>query len=246
MNSPARTRFPGVRDIDTSSSTVSSQHLVDGTKSPRPAIDPERLSYHLLRPREAGPADVPVLGVAYECWRSVWKEFLLERDKAGYLPSDDFTRQDEIGVLFHGWECIGMTFHRRVDLSNAIYADDSCFRVWPRSVLDAACAAGKRLFIVGNLTVPPRWRNAQNISVKRVVGALAIERYLKSDADTLVATMRNDRNMNKGAFELGFELIHEGVMLHGCPCDLVAFYRGKSRRLPLNEANEAVVRSLCP
>lgn len=246
MNNVARTTFSGMHDIATSSPDTTSLHRVDATEAPRPVIDPGQLSYHLLRPREVGPADVPIIGVAYECWSSVWKGLLLERDRTDYLPSDDFTRQDEVGALFHGWECIGTMFYRWIDLSNAIYADDSYFRVWPRSAIDAACTAGKRLCIASNLAVSPRWRNAQNISVKRVLLALEIEHFLKSDADTLVGTVRNDRNMNKLGFELGFELLHEGATLHGSPCDLVAFFRGQSRRLPLNDAHEAVIRSLCP
>jgi hypothetical protein len=245
MTSVARLRATDAY-TSSASSPPPALRLVGGAQAPRPVLDPAQLTYHLLRPREAGPADLPLLGLAYECWGSVWREHFLERDNTDYLPSDDFTRQDEIGALFHGWECVGMTFYRWVDLTNPIYADDSYFRVWPRSALETACASGKRLCIGSNLTVSPRWRNAKNVSAKRVLLALAVERFLRADADTMVGKMRNDRNMNELGFELGFERIERDVLLHGGPCDLVAFYRGKSRRGTLDPANEDVIRGLLP
>jgi hypothetical protein len=211
----------------------------------RAVVRPEALSYRLLTPRHAGPMDLPLLGAAYECWSSVWKEHLLERDKVEYLPSDDFTRQDEIGVLFHGWECVGMTFYRWVDLTNPVYADDSYFRVWPRAAIEAACSAGPRLCIGSNLTLAPRWRKAIGCSVKQLLLALAIERFLRSDSDAMVGQMRNDRGMNKVGIQLGFGLLQERVLLHGGPCDLVAFYQ-QSRRQPLDAATEAIIAALSP
>src|SRR5580704_5737435 len=45
---------------------------------PRAVIRPEALSYHLLRPRSTGPADVPLVGEAYRCWSEVWTETFRE------------------------------------------------------------------------------------------------------------------------------------------------------------------------
>src|SRR5580704_8535273 len=64
----------------------------------RNIVDTERLSYHLLRPQQSGPADLPLLGLAYRCWSEIWTQTLAELDGITRLPSDDFTRQDEIGA----------------------------------------------------------------------------------------------------------------------------------------------------
>jgi hypothetical protein len=217
-----------------------------GESDARGVIRPDALSYHRLKPDGAGPADIPLLGAAYECWSAVWKEHLYERDKLEYLPSDEFTRQDEIGVLFHEWECVGMTFYRWVDLTNPVFADDSYFRVWPAAALKAACARGPRLCIGSNLTVAPRWRRAIGCSVKQLLLALAIERFRRSGADAMVGKMRNDRGMNKVGLQLGFERLEEGVFLHGGPCDLVAFYRQSSQRPMLDATTEGVITALRP
>ncbi len=40
---------------------------------PRLVIQPEAIKYHLLRPREAGPADLALFREAYGCWSEVWR-----------------------------------------------------------------------------------------------------------------------------------------------------------------------------
>jgi hypothetical protein len=86
----------------------------------RPVVQPDLLSFHRLTPRRAGALDLPLLGSAYECWSQVWKQTFTELEGRSVLHSDDFTRQDEIGALFHGYECIALFFSRLVDLSNPL------------------------------------------------------------------------------------------------------------------------------
>src|SRR5260370_40032402 len=62
----------------------------------RPTLQPELLSFHLLSPKDPGPADLALLGEAYQCWTDVWKQTFEELDNTRNLPSDDFTRQDAI------------------------------------------------------------------------------------------------------------------------------------------------------
>ena len=104
-----------------------------------PVVQPDLLSFQRLSPRRAGAIDLPLLGSAYECWSQVWKQTFTELEGRSVLHSDDFTRQDEIGALFHGYECIALFFSRQVDLSNPLAHDDSYFSVWPREAREAAC-----------------------------------------------------------------------------------------------------------
>jgi len=206
----------------------------------------EALSYHLLRPKSAGPADIPLLSEAYRCWSEVWKQTLDELDDVNHVPSDDFSRQDQIGALFHEWECIGMTSYRWVDLSNPIFKDDSYFSVWPRECVNAVCAAGTRVCIGSNLTVAAPWRHANGASVKELLLALAVDRFLQSDADAMAGTMRNDRGMNALGYRLGFHPLAHDVIHHGVTVDLVAFYRHSDKRDPLDADSEALVQRLLP
>jgi hypothetical protein len=208
-------------------------------------VQAERLSYHLVAPKAAGPADVPVLGEAYRCWHDVWTDTLFELDKLPKVTSDEFTRQDEVGAMFHGWECVGLTGFRWIDLASPMSADDSYFGVWPREARAEAMKRGSRVCVGSNLTVAAPWRRADGASIKELLLTLAIERFLASDADVLVGTLRNDRGMNSLGYRLGFQPLAE-ARLHGVDVDLVAFYRGESQRQPLEPHAESIVQTLRP
>jgi hypothetical protein len=211
----------------------------------RNIVDTERLSYHLLRPQQSGPADLPLLGLAYRCWSEIWTQTLAELDGITRLPSDDFTRQDEIGALFHGWDCIGMTFFRWIDLANPIFKDDSYFTPWSPEALAKATSQGTRICISSHFTVHSQWRNAKGCSIKDVLGALIVERFLRSDCHALVGTMRNDHGMNRFTYRFGAKPVERNAVHHGVPVDLIAFYRGLCVRPRLADDVESVVERVC-
>jgi hypothetical protein len=211
---------------------------------PRPLLTRELLTCHLLRPRDPGPADLALLGEAYQCWSDVWSQTFEELDNTKNLRSDDFTRQDEIAALFHEWECIGIASLRWIDVKNPIYKDDSYFAVWSNSTIDAAMAHGSRICIVSSFVVAVPWRRARGGRVRDLLGALMVERFLQSEADTLVATVRNDHGMNALCYELGFVPLARDVAHHGVPVDLVAFHRETCARRPLASVMEETVQSL--
>jgi hypothetical protein len=189
-------------------------------------IDPSNFAYDLLSPRSTSEASREKLMDAYRCWRGVWAQTLMEVDGAPDVFGDDFTRQDELGALFYQGSCIGLTGYRWVDLSMPQCQDDSYFRAWPKSALGSVVEGGKRVCIGSNLTVLPNWRGAaQGISVKEVLMLLAVRRFLASDADTMVGTMRNDRGMNGLVYRLGAVPVLQNVALHGVRNDLVTFSR---------------------
>jgi hypothetical protein len=187
-----------------------------------------------------------LLGEAYRCWSEVWTQTFAELDDAQGLASDDFTRQDEIAALFHEWECVGTTSLRFVDVSNAIFRDDSYFNVWPHEVLAAASARGPRICIASSFTVSPHWRRARGARIRDVLGALAVERFLKSDADALIGTVRNDVGMNAFTYKLGCHALARKLTLHGVDVDLIVFFRKTCMRPPLEATAEKIVQTLRP
>jgi len=229
-----------------SSSANAAANDTPSVTSPRQVIRPEALSYHLLHPKDVGPADVPLIGEAYRCWAEVWRETFAVLEGRSDVPSDDFTRQDEVGALFHGYECIALSFYRWVDLSSLIVRDDSYFSVWPSDICDAACAHGTRICVSSNFTISAAFRRAEGCSLKDVLGALVVERFLASQADTLVGTMRCDRGMSRLTDRLGFTRLREGVTHHGVDVDLVAFYRASCVRTPSSELDETIIQALRP
>ncbi len=239
-------------DHDAAARDLSTTDAPRGANSavvPRAQLRADALTYQLLKPRDAGPSDLPLLVEAYDCWSATWKEMLSEHGPTTFLPSDDFTRQAEIGAIFHDWACVGMTTFRWLDLSNRIYHDDSYFRRWPKTAIDVACSRGTRVCIGSNLLVGQPWRNATGASVKELLLALAIERFLAADdSDVLVGTMRNNRGMNALGYRLGFECLAQDVVFHGesDKVDLVAFYRKTSKRGLLAAETSSLIRTLYP
>ena len=220
--------------------------IVPRTVVPRAVVRPEALSFHVLSPSQPGPADAPFLGAAYECWTDVWHDLFAELRGLTDVPSDEFSRQHEIGALFHDWECIGLMGYRWVSLSSPIDRDDSYFKVWPSEARARAAEHGDRLFIAGNLTIAEPWRRADGQSVKELLLALAVERFLVSDCDTIVGTTRNNRGMNELGYRLGFTQLAPSVPYHGIEVDLVAFYRDTCTRPPLDAATEKTIATLRP
>jgi len=211
---------------------------------PRPLIRPESLTYRRLVFAESGPLDAPLLGKAYECWSSVWRATLHELDNVTDVPSDEFTRQDEIGALFHDFECIGLSCVRWLDLENPIFRDDSYFKVWPADALRVASEYGSSACILSNLTVAPAFRRVPDLNVAEALLGLAMNRFEHSDADVLIGTPRADRRVNQLAYRIGFCPIAPDVTLHGVKVDLVGYYRRTGMGATLSPAVESVVNDL--
>jgi hypothetical protein len=213
----------------------------------RSQLHADRLAYHVFRPRgrDASGVAPAIREAAYEHWHDVWSRTLFELDGAECTYSDDFTRQDEVGALFHGDEFVGLTAHRRVDLRVRADREDSYFRAWPAEAVDAAIRLGPVVCIGSHLTVTPVFRHATPYSVKHLLLALAIERFLASDAMAMVGTLRVDRGMHTAGAILGFRPLASRVVHHGVDVELVALSRTAGPRVSLEPESEGVVRSLC-
>ena len=185
--------------------------------------------YHLLRPRTTASEACDLVVEAYQCWKQVWQDTYRELDGIETLHSDEFLRQDEIGALFHGPTCVGLTAYRFVDLSLGIHRDDSYFRLWPDTAVKALMRDGARICIANQLTVRPEWRGLQQgVSIKHLLLGLMVRRFLDSSSNTMASVTRNDRNMNGLVYRHGAQSLVHRITLHGIDSDLVAFYRRSS------------------
>lgn len=212
---------------------------------PRAVVDPAQLTYHVLRPSLSGPADAPLLGEAYRLWTDVWHETLRELDGVEHVRSDEFTRQDEVGAVFHGYECVALSVFRWIDLGQPMHGDDSYFAVWPQPARDKACRDGSHVCVGSNITIAPAWRSSVGCSLKRVLAALIIERFVRAGrGDVMVGTMRKDRGMDKLMDMVGAERLGYSVQHHGVDVELYAYFRRSSMRPALDPENEAVVTRL--
>ncbi len=180
----------------------------------------------MLRPHEPAARERARLERAFDCWHSVWGAMLRNLDGAELKFSDDFTRQDKIGALFLGDECVGLSGYRWLDLSLSFAKTDSYFAPWPPELLDEIAAKTPRICIGSNLVVSPAFRDhLAPLKLSGVLLALAVRRFKESDAQLMLGTMRNDRGMNGHAYRFGARSLQTGVQFRHVPVDLVAFDR---------------------
>jgi len=189
----------------------------------------ESMEYHLFAPRRAHD---PLLDRAYDVWRDVWHSTFTEVYGTARVFSDEFARQDEIGVLTVGPHCISVTGLRCLDMSLARSREDSYFQHWP---VDEVNALGTALIgISSNTAVHPDWRGSlieppanrpgEPERLSFVTIALTIQRFFASPADYAVALTRNDRSINRVAAALG-ATSRSRIILHGADTDVVRWPR---------------------
>jgi hypothetical protein len=139
-----------------------------------------------------------------------------------------------------------LSFFRWADLGSPIVRADSYFAAWPAVAIDAAAKHGTRGCISSYFTIAAPWRRASGCSLKDVLVSLIIERFLISEADVLVGTLRNNRGINAMCYRNGFQSIHKDARFHGVEVDLTAFYRSTCVRPPTSDVDEAIVQSIRP
>lgn len=182
----------------------------------------EDLRFRFLDPRRCRTEDAESLVEAYACWSRVWRTTLLELDGHETLFSDDFTRQDEVGVLFVKERAAAMACLRWLDFSLPLAREDSYFRVWPQEALDQLIARGKRVLAASYLTVAPEWRGAsRRLPALQIITELTLCRFLESGADAFAGQMRNDRKLNQLAYRYGARRLCT-TQMHGVSVDLIA------------------------
>jgi len=193
----------------------------------RAQLDVGRAAYHLLRPR--GPAS-PALFAAYTAWRDGWGTTFHELGDTRRLPSDDFTRLDQVCALLADGRCIAVTGLRWLDLALPSSLDDSYFEHWPRHVLESL--GGGVIGVGCNTLIVPEWRGAlvhpategDPLPLKDVMFRMALRSFLDSPARVFVGITRNDRNMHRVASGLGSRRMAR-IELHGIESDICGWTR---------------------
>ncbi|MEO8182480.1 MAG: hypothetical protein ABI895_26890 [Deltaproteobacteria bacterium] len=148
------------------------------------------------------------------------------------MHSDEFDRQDEVGVLCLDGHCISVTGLRWLDLSLSRAREDSYFQHWPK---DAVAALGPRLVAITNNTiVQSDWRRAvvqssrvgadDPVKLKYATIGLSMRRFIASAADSVVALARNDRAMHMVAVSMGGKKLGQ-ILLHGIETDIMVATR---------------------
>lgn len=198
-------------------------------KASRPRIQLAELEYHLFDTRTAR---APLFDRAYVLWREVWTATFHELEGVTRIDSDEFTRQDEIGVLVRGESLVSVTGVRWMDLSRPTSIDDSYFRVWPEESLRRL--AGVQLGISSNTVVSPEWRggllappadvDVLPMPLKQATIGMSLRRFADSTATVFVGVARNDRGVHRVAEGLNGHRIAT-IPMHGIDSDIMLWTR---------------------
>ena len=191
----------------------------------------EQLQFHLLSPRRYG---VRLLDDAYELWRDVWRSTWQEAKGSTEIYSDEFTRQDEIGVLSLGSTPLSVTCMRWLDLSRALAIEDSYFKCWPHEAVTRV--AGRQVCVGSNTAVHPEWRrtliqppgaSGEPARLAFTAIALTVRRFVASPAQSLIALTRNDRSIDRILTALGSTTLAR-IQVCGIDTDVICVDREKA------------------
>jgi hypothetical protein len=194
----------------------------------------DALSHVLLKAREPSPGQERAYDQAYAFWLAMWRDTFASVEPTLTLHSDVFLRHREVSAIFLHGEPIGLIMYDFRDLNVRAHRDLSYFQHYPSEILEELQARGDgQVMLMGQLTVHPRWRR-QSVGpfMSDALVGLSVQRFLASDASTMITFTRNDRGTQKLGYRFGASALKQGHQAHGIDSDVLAFYRDQVRDCP--------------
>lgn len=186
-------------------------------------LELDRLRYLVLPPKWPAAGLETAYDLTYRFWKEVWSRTFLELDGEDELFSDDFIRQDEIAVVFHGDEPIAMTLLNFMDLRTQSHRESSCFRafdidLFPKVVSEFSWNA----LVCCYFTVSPKWRlGSAGFSMKELLAEVVIHHFLSSRAQILIGTARRDKGVHELLYSRGGIPLRQNIIFHNVPVDII-------------------------
>jgi len=182
------------------------------------------LKFFVFNPRDPHPFAQEVATQTYDMWREVWLAALGELEGAKDLKSDDFTRQEQIGVLLEDGVAIGSVFFANVDLAKPMWRKDSYFSAWPEDTMVKIGREYSTVLVCSYFTLSQNYRrSSQGFNGKQLLSALAVEHFFNTESSAMVGTMRVNRGMHTLCYDLHALPIERDLEMHGVKVDLVLF-----------------------
>lgn len=207
------------------------------------ALHPLRL---VLLPGSGVPGEaMESYAAAYETWKIVWRQTLLELDGSDQLFSDHFTRQDYILAIFHGPLCVALCCFRRADLKTPGSINDSWFKPWSQDALISFAKNNSRGIAVSWLTIHPDYR--RTVSDEHIKDFSASNRLCEQinlfmqdcKMELAFGITRNNRSVNKMSEYVGFSVFQHGANHHGVEVDLITVNHDQLREAQKSYPQEA-------
>lgn len=192
-------------------------------------IDLSPLRLVILPGRNSTSETKEMYDSAYETWKLVWKQTLLELDGSDTLFSDHFTRQDYFFAVFHRQLCVASVSFRRIDPSSIVHSDDSWFKPWPREAVNEFGKTYSNALMASWLTIHPNYRKSDgdpylsSLELSRRAIEMMSFFMLDAQADITFAAARNNRSVNKLCLYGGCQVYKPNVIHHGVEVDLITW-----------------------
>lgn len=211
----------------------------------------DSLELKIFYPDAIAEDEIEDFNGAYELWRRVWIETREEVARGLPTPSDNFSRQSEILVLYSGNRPIGTICHRYVDLRHAAIIEDSFFNpdLWSQEARAKVRTMGRSCVLGSHIFIDPEFRkNASGKSTKNLLCALSFSHLNGTAPDVVVGMMRKDKGMHDVFYKSGAVTLSQDVHWYQIPVDLVAFFPARQEIFidPSFKKESDEIGSRCP
>ncbi len=165
----------------------------------------------------------------FELWHQVWSGFYSKAENREEFYSDPFLFNDEKCVISYENKPIAiwlMSYFKKNAKSRLF---SSYLLQYPEGIVNKAIESDfvKEVCLYSNITVHPNFRKsnpALPCAISELQFTLAIKRYQNIGSDVLLGYCRNEKQINRMAYEHGAEVLASGVR-HGCETDFIAIYK---------------------
>ncbi|HEY0481634.1 MAG TPA: hypothetical protein VGD37_29155 [Kofleriaceae bacterium] len=216
-----------------------------------PEVMEPSLSLKIFYPDAVGHDEIADYNEAFAFWNEIWLETRKEVDATLATPSDSFSRQSEILVLYSGGRPIATCCHRYIDLRHRCAIHDSYFTstIWPESVRQRVPSLGQSCMLGSHIFIAPEFRKrSSGLPIKNIVCALSLTHVDGTQPDVVIGMTRIDRGIHKIFHDSGAVSLHPNVSWYHIPVDLIALFP-KQVPITIDPIYHEVVRSIgrtCP
>lgn len=180
--------------------------------------------------------------VSYEFWKSGLQRAYKDegnQQEAEKLTSDDFLRHEELAVLFHRRQPVGLLMFDLINLVNKARLDHSHMKLYPQPLLQQLIDQGhQQAMTVCSLLVSPDWRQSQiGPGVSDILTGFLIRRFLQTSASVILAISRNNRKTNSLIKQYGAVTLSSNLICHNVAADVLAVYRENAHCIDHVEIN---------
>jgi hypothetical protein len=185
------------------------------------------LSLKIFYPDAISNDEMDDYNAAFSLWYKIWLETRKEVDDKLATPSDSFSRQSEILVLYCGDRPIATCCHRYIDLRHQCAVHDSYFTpaIWPEDIKAIIPSFGQVGLLGSHIFLDLDFRRGKSeLPISSIVCSLSLAHASGTKPDVFLGVTRMDRGINKVFHDSGAISLRAGASWYQIPIDLIALF----------------------